>query len=360
MKIAVLSPPWIAVPPVGYGGTELVVANLVEGLVKRGHEVMLFATGDSKTSARLEYFYEKAIGNDLSLKLNPFYLLNHFHKFFKIVKQEKFDIIHNHTAYQGMFFCDLQDTPFVHTLHGGYYKDLKAPSGFVEDKRQVLWQFRHHPFISISNNQRQGMPELNYIATVYNGIKPEEFKLGNGEGGYLAWLGRITPNKGLDIAIRVAQKLKIPLKIAAFVDPGADGKYFEEQIKPLISQTKEVEFLGEICDPEKKTDFLGKAIATLFPIRWHEPFGLVMVESMASGTPVIAFNKGSVPEVIENEKTGFIVENENEMIEAVKKINRIDRKYCHQYAISRFSVEKMVENYEKAYQKVISFWPLKK
>lgn len=355
MKIAVLSTPWITIPPIGYGGIELVINNLVEGLVKKGHQVMLFATGDSKTSARLEYFYNKALGNDLSLKINPYIILNHLHKFFSLVKKEKFDIIHNHTQYIGMFFCDLQNTPFVHTLHGAYYKNLQAPSGFIDSKRKVLWQFRHHPFISISNNQRLGMPELNYIATIYNGIKANEFKLGKGDGGYLAWLGRITSNKGVDIAINIAKKINLPLKIAAFLDKGADNEYFEKEIKPLIEKNKDiVEVVGEIKNPAQKTEFLGKALATLFPIRWHEPFGLVMVESMASGTPVIAFDKGSVREVVENNKTGFIVNTEEEMISAIKMIKKIDRSYCHQYAITKFSTEKMVDDYEKAYYKVIN------
>ncbi len=352
MKIAILSTPWISVPPKGYGGIELVVSNLTEELVKKGHDVMLFATGDSKTSANLRFYYKKNLGNDLFLKKNPYYLLNHLHAFFKIIKKEKFDIIHNNAQYIPQFFLDIQNTPFINTLHGAFYKNLIAPSGLNEEKRKILLKFKSHPYVSISNNQRIGLPELNYIKTIYNGIKPEEFKIQTNKGNYLAWIGRVTPNKGLDIVIKVAKKVGLPLKISAFIDSG-DKDYFDNKIKPFLND-KNIEFVGEIKNPEEKSDFLGNAKAFLFPIRWHEPFGIVMVEAMACGTPVIAFNKGSVPEVIEDKKTGFIVETEKEMINAVKKIDSIDRKYCHQYAISKFSVEKMTNDYLEAYQIAIN------
>lgn len=350
MKIAILSTPWIAVPPIGYGGIELVVANLTEGLVKKGHEVMLFATGDSKTSARLEYFYEKALGNDRFLKDNTFLNLQHTYEFFKLLKSEKFDIVHNNNQYFPMFFFDLQETPFIHTLHGAFYKDLISPSGFVKEKRDILLAFKNHPYVSISNHQQTSMPQLNYVKTVYNGIIPEQFELSRGDGNYLAWIGRITSNKGIDTAINVARKLNIPIKIAGFIDPG-DKEYFEKEIKPLVDDN--VEFVGELKDLKVKSDFLGGAIATLFPIRWHEPFGLVMIESMACGTPVIAFNKGSVPEIVENGKSGFIVETEEEMTEAVKKVGQIDRSYCRQHAVKNFNVDVMVDGYLEAYKKVL-------
>ncbi len=350
MKIALLSTPWIAVPPSGYGGIEKVIGDLTEGLVKRGHQVMLFATGDSKTSARLEYYYDKALGNNLNLKANPYYIFNHIHAFFKIIKKEKFDIIHNHNQYFPMYFFDLIDQPFVHTLHGAFYKNLKAPEGFIEEKRSLLMKFKNHPFISISNNQRTGIPELNYIKTVYNGINPQDFWLGKGEGGYLVWLGRITYNKGLDIAIRVARKVSLPLKIAAFIDKGEED-YFQKEIKPLID--KKVEFLGEIKDLKTKSTLFGNAKAFLFPIRWHEPFGIVMLEAMACGTPVIAFNKGSVAEVIIDGQTGFIVNTEEEMVKAIEKVDQIDRSFCREHVIKNFTTDKMVEDYLEAYQRVI-------
>lgn len=350
MKIAILSTPWIAVPPKGYGGIEAVVANLTEGLVKRGHDVLLFATGDSQTCARLAYAYTQALGNNLLLKQNPYNILRHIHGFMKIVIQEKFDIIHNHNQYQSMYFLDLISTPFVHTLHGSTRQKEKVVSGYIDDIRDTLNRFAHHAFVSISDNQRQGMPHLNYIKTVYNGIKTDEFYLGEGKGGYLAWIGRITPTKGVDTAIRVARKAGLPLKIAAFIDPG-DRAYFESEIKPQLG--KNIEFLGEIRDPKEKAKFLADAIATLFPIRWHEPFGLVMVESMASGTPVIAFPFGSASEVIEDGKTGFLVKDEEEMVEAVAKIDRLDRRVIREYAIKKFNLDQMIEGYLQVYEEVI-------
>ena len=277
-------------------------------------------------------------------------MLNHVHKFMTRVRNQKFDIVHNHIGHQAMFFLDLQKVPFIHTLHGAYYKDAKTTSGLVEEKRQVMLRFKNHPYVSISNQQRTALPELNYIETVYNGVRADEFSLGLGKGGYLAWLGRITPSKGVDIAIKLVKKAGIPLKIAAFIDEG-DKEYFQKEIKPLIDENTEI--IEELKTIEEKNQFLGQAVATLFPIRWHEPFGLVMVESMAAGTPVIAFNKGSVPEVVEEGKTGFVVETEEAMLEVIKKISQIDRQYCRQYAISNFSVENMVDGYLEAYESAI-------
>ncbi len=351
MKIAILSTPYIAVPPVGYGGIELVVHNLTEKLVEKGHQVLLFATGDSLTKAKLAYYYPKAVGNNLEVKNNSLIIVPHLHAFFKLIEKEDIDIIHNNCQYEAMFFCDLQKKPFIHTLHGAFYKNLKSPSGLNELKRKILKMFKHHPFISISNNQRIGLPDLNYIKTIYNGINIEKFHLGDGKGNYLAYLGRITPNKGVEVAIKIAKKLNIPLKIAAFVDKG-DMDYFKNIILPQVN--KNIEFLGEIKSEKEKSEFFGRAKAFIFPIQWHEPFGLVMIEAMACGTPVIAFNKGSVPEVVVNNKTGFIVESEEEMIEAIKKIDSIDRQECRKHVEKNFTVEKMVNDYLEAYKIVIN------
>lgn len=356
MKIALISPPWIPLPPVGYGGTERVVYHLAEGLVKKGHQVTLFATGDSRTSAKLAFCFPKALGNNWQIKQNPYLILEHIYTFIKLAKRENFDIIHNHATYVPLFFLSLQNFNFVTTLHGPLDQEIKKLKDkddlLIDAKRHALSLFKKTPFVSISNNQRKGMPELNYIKTVYNGIEIENFPLGDGKGNYLAWLGRITPKKGVDTAIKVALKLQITLKIAAFIDP-VEKEYFEAVIKPLIKQSKLIEFIGELKEEKEKAKFLGKALATLYPIRWHEPFGIVMVESIACGTPVVAFNKGSVEEILEDGKTGFIVKNEEEMIEKVKIIKKLRREYCHQNAVSRFSVKKMVEEYYKVYQTVL-------
>lgn len=352
MKIALLSTPWIAIPPKGYGGIELVVANLAEGLVKRGHDVTVFATGDSKTPAKCAYYYKQALGNNLVLKQNLYNILLHTDAFIQHATKEKYDILHNHVGQSAFFFFDFLKVPFVHTLHGAYYKNLHATSGNLEQKRLTMERFKYHPFISISDNQRISLPELNYVKTIYNGILPERFKCVMKPQDYIAWIGRVTPNKGLDIAIRIAQKAHVKLKISAFIDQG-DEAYVEKTIRPLLTGPY-VEFMGEITDFEAKTAFLGNAKAVLFPIQWHEPFGLVMIESMASGTPVIAFNKGSVPEVIEQGKTGFIVETEEEMLASLSQVDTIDREYCHRYATEHFSVDTMVDAYLEAYAQVIS------
>lgn len=358
MKIAILSTPWIAIPPKGYGGIESVVNNLTEELVKRGHEVYLFATGDSKTKAKLFFYYKKSLGNNLYLKQIPYIYLLHINSFLELCQKEKFDIIHNNFQYAPMFFLEFTNTPFIHTLHGAYYKTLTSPTlhntQLVSVVRQTLQKFHYHPYISISNNQREGLKKLNYIRTIYNGVDPKNFNFHKKSGNYLAWLGRITPNKGLDIAIKIAKKIKIPLKIAGFIDPG-DRDYFEKKIKPLLD--KNVEFFGEIKTPKEKSDFFGNALATLFPIRWHEPFGIVMLESMVCGTPIIAFNKGSVPEVVKNGETGFIVENEEEMIQKIEKVKKIKREKCREHVIKNFTVEKMTSDYLEAYQIAINSYP---
>lgn len=377
MKIAILSTPWIAVPPQGYGGIELVVENITEGLVKRGHDVTLFATGDSKTSANLAYFFPKAVGNDLFKKENPYYILQHAHAFVKYIRSKNFDILHNNSQYIPMYFFDLQKTPFLHTLHGAFYTGLSAPSGFTEETRETLSLFKHHPYVSISNNQRLGMPDLNYIETIYNGIKIDDYKLSESRGGNLVWLGRITPNKGLDTAIKTAIETNLPLKVAFFTDPG-DKEYFEKEIKPICNAN--VELLGQLMNGKEKSIFFENALATLFPIRWDEPFGLVIVESMACGIPVIAFARGSVGEIIEDGVTGFLINPSDTetkgnfitkktgiegMVEAVNRMYSLPddeykkmRKNCRELVEQKFSAEKMVENYEKVYEKILTPKPL--
>lgn len=343
MKIAQLSSPWIPLPPLKYGGTERVVYTLSEELVKRGHEVTVFATGDSKISGNLRYYYKKALSQDPKYKSDPLIWLHSFYECFK--NAGEFDIIHNHMQQIAIFLSDFVKTPVLHTLHGDFYE------GETSDiKREVLARFKNHNYVSISNAQRGGMPDLNYIQTVYNGINPAEFQLGEGGGGYLAWMGRITPKKGLETAIQISHELSIPLKISAYIDP-IDVEYFVKKIGSIING-KNVEFLGELYG-EEKTDFLKNAKALLFPITWHEPFGLVMVEAMVCGTPVIAFNRGSVSEVVTDGVNGFIVSDKEEMKNAVSAVGRINRKKCRESIIDKFTIENMTDGYEEAYKKVL-------
>ena len=358
MKIAQLAPPWLPVPPTGYGGTELIVHSLTEELVKRGHDVTLFASGDSKTSAKLSSVFEKALGNSGAIKGDALHPLLHYIECFE--KAEQFDIIHNHAQYYAMFLADLVKTPFVHTIHGSYSKESTP-----EEKIHTLKRFRDHNFISISNNQRNDLPELNYVATVYNGIDLSEFPFIKEQGKYLLWFGRITAKKGPVDAIEAANSLGLPLKLVGAIDP-IEQEYFDSVVKPLIDG-KLITYEGEISVFDKAKVYEG-AICTLYPIHWEEPFGLVMAESMASGTPVVAYNRGSVSELVEDGITGFII-RENPassdgyrisevgvagLVAAVKRIGEISREACRKRIEENFTVEKMVDGYEAVYKKLLN------
>ena len=368
MRIAQIAPPWVAVPPTGYGGIERIISQLTEELVRRGHEVTLFATGDSKTSATLSSYYKQAIGNDGYKKGNAFTTL--LHTFPAFARASSFDIIHSHDP-MTVFFGALIKTPIVHTIHG-----TLVEGEIDEGKRQAYQLCSHLPFASISNNQRKGLPELTYVSTVYNGIDMNEFTYSDKKGTYLAWFGRITPKKGVVEAIRVARKVGIPLKIAAVIDP-IDQQFFDRFVKPEIDNAT-VHFIGELTGKDR-SEFLKNALALLFPIRWHEPFGLVMIESMACGTPVIATNFGSTSEVIEDGVTGYIVEGSVwdtrqpisnwqqddvgiiTMEKALRNLLSLDeesykamRKACRDRVERLFTVSSMVDGYEKVYKHVIA------
>ena len=338
MKIAQISPLWERVPPPAYGGIELVVGNLTDELVRRGHEVVLFASGDSHTLAKLESVYPRALRLDPNIKEYSVYEMLELSRVYEIAAE--FDIIHSHVGISALPFGSLVKTPTIHTLHGN----------FTTDNSKI---FNHHakqPFISISNDQRSGMG-LNYIRTVYNGIDPTvyPFQKEPTQPPYLAFVGRISPEKGPEGAIKIAHALGLPLKMAGKVD-SVDRTYYKEQIKPLIDGDQ-IQYLGEVSHVEK-VELLGGATVTLFPITWREPFGLVMIESMATGTPVVGMALGSVPEVIAHGKTGFVCDSLEQMIEAVPEAMKLDRQTCRDYVLSRFSVQTMVDEYEWAYQAV--------
>lgn len=348
MKIALLAPPYLSVPPKAYGGTEKIVSLLADGLVDLGHEVTLFATGDSQTRAKLSSIYPSEIGNSGFAKNSPFIPMLHFTECFR--RAGEFDLIHNHAQYLPMFMAEFVKTPVVHTMHGTMYA-----GEIPEEKRKVLMRFKNQRFISISENQRKGFPKLNFVGTVYNGLDVNEYSyVEKPRGNYLLWIGRITAKKGPMEAIEVAKKLSKPLVMAAAIDP-VDLPFYEKSVKPQIDG-KRVSFIGEIS--HKGIDSLyGNAYATLFPITWHEPFGLVMIESMVCGTPVVAYNTGSVPEVIEDGKTGFVVDQNvgiDGLVHAVREIERIQRGDCRARVLEKFSKETMVEGYEEVYKKIVT------
>jgi glycosyltransferase involved in cell wall biosynthesis len=341
MKIAQIAPLWERVPPPAYGGIELVVGLLTDELVARGHDVTLFASGDSITSAKLESVHPQALRLDPSIKEPSIYEMLQLAQVYE--RASEFDLIHSHMGCGALPYSKLTQTPTVHTLHGI----------FTPDNQKMFAHAKTQPYVSISNAQREEKLGLNHIATVYNSIdvSMHHFFPVADEPAYLAFLGRISVEKGPHHAIEIARATGIPLKMAGKVDP-VDVEYFEERIKPHIDGVH-IQFLGE-ADHFIKNDLMGRAIATLFPITWREPFGLVMIESMAAGTPVIAMNLGSVPEVIAEGVSGYICNTVDECIAAVAKIPRLSRSACREYVAHRFGVEQMAAGYEAVYQQILN------
>lgn len=341
MRIAQIAPLWERVPPTTYGGTELVVSLLTEELVRRGHEVTLFASGDSITQAKLESVHPRALRVDSSVKEAAIYEMLQLSQVFE--RASEFDVIHSHMGCSALPYTSLVKTPVVHTLHGV----------FTPDNEKMFTKARKQPYISISDAQREVRLGLNYVSTVYNGIDTSTYQFypQPSDPPYLAFLGRISPEKGTHLAIEIARRTGWTLKIAGKIDV-VDLDYYEQEIKPFIDG-EQIQFLGEANHVQKNT-LMGNAFATLFPITWREPFGLVMVESMISGTPVIAMSLGSTREVIDHGKTGFLCNNVDECIEALNKIDTIDRKVCRQHVEDNFSVQRMTDGYEAVYQQVLA------
>src|SRR6267142_5296167 len=340
MRIAQVAPLIESVPPKHYGGTERIVSYLTEELVRAGHDVTLFASGDSVTNARLIASCERSLRKNERCKdpvAREVLLVDHV-----VEHADEFDLIHFHTGYLHFPICRYLPVPHVTTLHGR----LDMP-----DMGPVFERFRDVPVISISNAQRQPLPCANWQATIYHGLPKEFFAFQPNQGTYLAFLGRISPEKRVDRAIEIARRVSMSLKIAAKVDR-VDRRYFKRDIEPLLTQSH-VEWVGEISD-QQKNEFLGNAYALLFPIDWPEPFGLVMIEAMACGTPVIAYRGGAVPELVEPGRTGFIVEGLGDAVEAVRRVDTIDRAECRRHVERRFSVARMVDDYEAIYRRAVS------
>jgi glycosyltransferase involved in cell wall biosynthesis len=341
LKIAQVAPLYESVPPQLYGGTERVVSNLTEALVDAGHDVTLFASGDSKTAARLIPGCPKA------LRLNHYecqdQLAHHYVMLEEVLQRaHQFDIIHFHIDYMHFPLSKLYGLVHVSTLHGR----LDSP-----DLVPLYRKYKNMPLTSISLKQRAPLPWVNWIGNVYHGLPENLLPLGDGRGKYLAFLGRISPEKRVDRAIEIAVKLNMSLKIAAKVDR-ADRAYYEREIKHLLTSPN-VEFVGEINE-QQKGEFLGNAYAYLFPIDWPEPFGLTMIESMACGTPTIAFRCGSVPEVITDGLSGFIVDNMDDAVSATKRAAMLDRAACRAEFMKRFSAPIMARQYVKLYESMVA------
>jgi glycosyltransferase involved in cell wall biosynthesis len=339
MRIAQVAPLIESVPPKHYGGTERIVSYLTEELVRVGHDVTLFASGDSVTTARLIAPCQRSLRKNERCKdpvAREVLLLDHV-----IEHVDEFDLIHFHTGYLHFPISRYLRVPHVTTLHGR----LDIP-----DLIPVFDRFRNEPLISISNAQRQPLAWANWQATIYHGLPMEQFQFRPNPGDYLAFLGRISPEKRADRAIEIAKRAGMPLKLAAKIDR-ADRRYFKRVIEPLLEESH-VDWVGEITDRDKN-EFLGSAYALLFPIDWPEPFGLVMIEAMACGTPVIAYNSGSVPEVMEDGVTGFIVEDLDNAAKAVSRVCDVSRARCRNTFERRFAASRMASDYIEIYKRLI-------
>lgn len=357
LRIALLTSNFVSIPPQikkmppGWvGAIELGINNLVNELVKRGHRVTLFASGDSKTKAKLfsvvstAFLNSKTIPTDQYMIESDCFLIS---RAIELARKKQFDIIHSHFYARSCVFIPFSKVPILTTL-----RSPNIPGAF--NPSILRYYSKHYPkkqyFVSISKRQGELLRGVNFIGNVYHGIDLDKAKFSEKKGSYLAFLSRIVPQKGLDVAIKVAKKLETRLEIRGSV-PEKSQDYYEKKVKPFID--------GKIIKPpvliehSAVYEFLSKAKVLLCPIKWEEAFGRTLIEAMACGTPVIAFNRGSIPEIIKDGKTGFIVNNVDEMIKAVKKIDQIDRRECRKHVERNFTIEKMVDNYEKIYQKIL-------
>jgi glycosyltransferase involved in cell wall biosynthesis len=338
MRIAQVAPLNESVPPPLYGGTERVVSYLTEELVRLGHDVTLFASGDSQTSARLMPACPRALWRDAAVRET----LPHHVRMMELVFRDVagFDVIHFHTDYLHFPLVRRHRCASVTTLHGMVHPpDLQA----------LLDEYRDVPLVSISDNQRLPIPHANWLGTVYHGLPRDAFTFRSERGSYLVYLGRMSPEKRVDRAIEIAQRSRMPLKIAAKIYP-EERHYFDETLAPLIRPSSSlIEYVGEIGNRERD-ELLGKAAAFLFPIEWPEPFGLVMIEALACGTPVIAWRRGSVPEVLADGVTGYIVDSVEEAVTAVGKIDSLSRTTCRHVFEQRFDASRMANDYLDIYR----------
>lgn len=345
LRVAIVAPLAEAVPPPLYGGTERVVSLLTEELVRRGHDVTLFASGDSRTSAELVASSDRALRTDPAV---TDYIAYGMTELAEVARRSgDFDLIHNHLDYLAFPTARLITTPTLTTTHGR----LDLP-----EVRRVYREFPEQCLVAVSDDQRSYLPRAAWVETVHNAVDLDHYHLQPTPGDYLVFLGRISPEKRPDRAIRIARDVGMKLIIAAKIDP-VDGEYWASAIEPLVrANAGLVEYIGEV-DERGKNQLLGGAWAYLFPIDWPEPFGLTMAESMATGTPVVAFNAGSVPEVVQDGVTGFICNTVDEMVTAVGRVGSIDRAACRARVEERFSATAMTDGYERAYRSMLSTVP---
>jgi glycosyltransferase involved in cell wall biosynthesis len=340
VKVAIISPAWFPVPPTRYGGIEWIIALLADGLVAAGHEVTLFASGDSETKAELVSVFPEAPSRFIGTTL---YELHHALACFE--RARDFDVINDHSGPLAAAVGGAVSTAVVHTVHG----PLDTRAGELYE--QVARVAPHVGLISVSLNQRKPRPDLPWVANCHNALDLTAYPVHPHRGDYLLFLGRMSPDKGAHRAIEVAEEAGVPLKLAGKMQDLLEQEFFEENVRPHLGP--DIEYVGEVSHPEK-VDLLQNARATLFPIKWEEPFGLVMIESMACGTPVIATRRGAVPEVIEHGRSGIVVDDHTQMGAALPEADALDPLECRRYVEENFSAERMVRDYLDAYESVLS------
>ncbi|MCC2643106.1 MAG: putative Glycosyl transferase, group 1 [Nitrospira sp.] len=338
MRIAQIAPLWESVPPVLYGGTERVVSFITEELVRQGHEVTLFASGDSTTKARLVPICPEALRLSKVITNYDAPIVSLMESAFSSARE--FDLLHSHLEFLLFPLAKRCPVPVVTTLHSR----LDLP-----ELLPVFKKFADHPVVSISDAQRAPVPWANWRATIHHGLPQDLYSSHPNQGKYLVFIGRIAPEKGLDQAIEIAKRVEMPLRIGAKIDP-TNMEYYRAVIEPLLDHPL-IEFVGEVTDLEKD-DFFGEAYAMLAPYDWPEPFGLVFIESLACGTPVIAYRRGSIPEIIDHGVTGFVCETMEEMVQSVSHISLLNRAECRRAFDARFTVQRMVRDYVALYEQM--------
>lgn len=340
MKIAQIAPIVESVPPKKYGGTERVISVLTEELVRRGHDVTLFASGDSQTTATLSSVCPQALrqaGISEHRERNGMSLL-HIGRAYE--RAADFDIVHDHCGVFSLPTANICKTPVVQTMHGAFY-----------DHNKTLFQELSKPYlVTISHDQAKAAAHIHSLGTIYNGLPLHQYPTARTASDYLLYVGRITPLKGTHVAARIAHEMKLPLIIAAKLEP-AEEEYFAREVEPYLSDT--IQWIGEVTEAERN-DLMNKARCFLHPGLWREPFGLTLIEAMACGCPVVAFDRGSIPEIIEHGKTGFIVHSMTQMKQAIERATSLDRVYCRDHALRTFSVRRMVDAYEALYKHILS------
>lgn len=339
LKIALVAPVWLRVPPVSYGGIEQIVSLLADGLVDLGHDVTLFASADSISKAKVKAVYPCPQREKIGQLLPDIF---HVGSAYSYIRNHNFDLVHDHTCFSGIVLGSFLKIPVLATLHGEFNSQTIPFYTFFQ--RAVY-------FNAISEAQKAGLPTLNYVETVYNAIDVGRFKFSSQKEPFLLALSRVSPQKGTDLAIKVAKKTGLPLIIAGKVDVG-DVPYFESKVKPQIDG-EQIKYLGEVSQ-EEKLNLLAQARALIFPIQWSEPFGLVMLEAMASGTPVIALNRGSVPELVVHGKTGYIADTLEEMANYVGGLATIRPEQCRRHVEEKFAPQKMVQGYLENYYTILA------